>query len=121
MWRTKRPISEGSFLLKEREQPFYEFHVAYSFTGLYRRQSRSNGAHTARFGHPRAISVTIFAHSAEERQKLLIPLVDRSCSAPRLIATLLRFRPSFPFKDSRFSPHSGYHRRPLRVKCLFQC
>ena len=38
-------------------------------------------------------------HSAEERQKLLIPLVDRSCSAPRLIATLLRFRPSFPFKD----------------------
>jgi hypothetical protein len=61
MWRTKRPIREGSFLLKEREQPFYEFHVAYSFTGLYRRQSRSNGAHTARFGHPRAISVTIFA------------------------------------------------------------
>jgi hypothetical protein len=39
-------------------------------------------------------------HSAEERQKLLIPLVDRSCSAPRLIATLLRFRPSFPFEDS---------------------
>ena len=63
MWRTKRPIREGSFLLKEREQPFYEFHVAYSFTGLYRRQSRSNGAHTARFGHPRAISVTIFAHN----------------------------------------------------------
>ena len=41
MWRTKRPIREGSFLLKEREQPFYEFHVAYFFTGLYRRQSRS--------------------------------------------------------------------------------
>jgi hypothetical protein len=40
MRRTKRPIREGSFLLKEREQPFYEFHVAYSFTGLYRRESK---------------------------------------------------------------------------------
>jgi hypothetical protein len=40
MWRTKRPIREGSFLLKEREQPSYEFHVAHSFTGLYRKQSR---------------------------------------------------------------------------------